>query len=246
MMKDLRIKKKARKKLMKKSNNPFLYILKKVRWPFGYLLFFVCSCHDEPPLQFTKWSHKDSMAYKIFVQHAFTEIDGIKVKVHNGDLITRTGNDFTSESLRSLNQKNKTYSHCGIASIEQDSVFVYHAVGGEFNPDQKLMRESFEKFSEPYNNRGIGVFRFSISEKEIISVTHTARMFYKNGLMFDLDFDLTTNDRMYCAEFVSKTYQQATLSLVFPISYIGKFSFVGVDDIFLHPDCRKIAAVVYK
>ena len=231
---------------MQKVNNPFLNILKKVRWPIGYLLFFVCSCHNEPQLHLLKWSHEDSAAYKIFVQHAFSEIAGMKKMIRNGDLVTRTGNDFTSESLRSLNQKNKTYSHCGIVSIEQDSVFVYHAVGGEFNPDQKLMRESFEEFSEPYNNRGIGLFRFSISEKEIISMTDTAKMFYKNGLMFDLDFDLTSNDRMYCAEFVSKTYQKASLSLVFSTSHIGKFDFVGVDDIFLHPDCRKIAAVVYK
>ena len=101
---------------MEKVNNPFLNILGKVRWPFGYLLFFVCSCHNEPQLHLLKWSHEDSAAYKIFVQHAFSEIAGIKNMIHNGDLVTRTGNDFTSESLRSLNQKNKTYSHCGIVN----------------------------------------------------------------------------------------------------------------------------------
>lgn len=212
----------------------------------GYLLFFVCACHNKEEVHKLKWTHEDSVAYKKLVQHAFRDIAAVKTNVQNGDLVTRTGNDFTSESLRTLNQKDKTYSHCGIVSIEHDSVFVYHAVGGEFNPDQKLLREPFENFSEPYNNRGIGLFRFSLEEKDKIALIDTAKHFYKNGLMFDLDFDLATNDRMYCAEFVSKTYQKASSSLIFPISHIGKFSFIGVDDIFLHPACRKIAAVVYK
>lgn len=231
---------------MKKSNNPFIYLPKKIRWPFGYLLFFAYSCINNTDVPQLKLTNEDSLKQKFFIQHAFTDIASIKKKVQNGDLITRTGNDFTSESLRSLNQKDKTYSHCGIVSIEHDSVFVYHAVGGEFNPDQKLLREPFENFSEPYNNRGIGLFRFSLSQQHILALIDLVKQLYNEGLMFDMDFDLSTNDRMYCAEFVSKTFHKAASSLEFPVSHIGNFEFVGVDDIFLHDSCRKIAAIVYK
>ncbi len=232
---------------MKRSNSPFIYILKKVRWPIGYLLFFASACSNHKEISTLVMSHEDSLSYKKFIQRAFTEIASIKKYVQNGDLITRTGNDFTSESLRSLNQKNKTYSHCGIVSIENDSIYIYHSVGGEFNPDQKLLRETFEIFSEPYNNRGIGIYRFKIDENDVQQVIATAQQFFKRGLMFDLDFDLKTNERMYCAEFVSKTYQKASNSkLLFSTSHIANFEFIGVDDIFLHPSCRKIASVVYK
>ncbi len=61
-------------------------------------------------------------------------------------MVLRTGNDFTSESLRQLSFTDKTYSHCGIASIENDSIFIYHALGGEWNPDEKLRRDPIELF----------------------------------------------------------------------------------------------------
>src|SRR4051812_41975620 len=61
--------------------------------------------------------------------------------IKSGDIITRLGSDITSEMIRQFNQKDKSFSHCGIASIEHDTVFIYHAIGGEFNPDQKLKRE---------------------------------------------------------------------------------------------------------
>ena len=82
--------------------------------------------------------------------------------IQNGDLILRTGRDFTSEIMRQLSTKDKTYSHCGIASIEHDSVFVYHSIGGEWNPDQKLRRDPFEIFCNPFENRGFGIFRYKL------------------------------------------------------------------------------------
>ena len=83
--------------------------------------------------------------------------------IKQGDLIVRTGKDFTSEMMRLLSAKDKTYSHCGIASIEHDSLFVYHAIGGEWNPDQKLRRDPFEIFCNPYENRGFGIFRYKLT-----------------------------------------------------------------------------------
>ncbi|UEG48697.1 hypothetical protein LK994_08615 [Ferruginibacter lapsinanis] len=167
--------------------------------------------------------------------------------IHSGDLITRTGNDFTSESLRQLNQKDKTYSHCGIASIENDSVFVYHALGGEFNPDQKIRRDAIETFSEPYSNRGIGIFRFRLNDNENDNVIKVVKKLYAMGLMFDMKFDLKTDDRVYCAEFVYKSYKVGSLDkLHFNISHIKNFAFIGVDDLFLNPLCIEQQRIVYK
>jgi hypothetical protein len=230
-----------------KKNNFIENALMKIRWPFGYLVFFICSCNQPSPVNMIVLSHADSVKETARIRNAFQEIEKIKTSIQTGDLITRTGNDFTSETLRNLNQRDKTFSHCGIAVIEDNSVFIYHALGGEFNPDQKLLRETLKTFAEPYSNKGIGVFRMNLTGSSMKQLQDEVQQRYKDGIMFDMDFDLQTEDRMYCAEFVAKSYRKVLHpQLEFNTSKLGKFKFIGVDDIFLNPHFKKLYSVVYK
>lgn len=189
----------------------------------------------------------DSILEERKATRAYVQIDSIQSTIQNGDIVLRTGNDFTSESLRSLNQRDQTYSHCGIASKENDSIFVYHALGGEWNPDQKIRRDPIEIFGDPYSNRGIGVYRFKLSEKDIENFLTTVKQLHKIGVMFDMKFDLNTHDQMYCAEFVYKSLLLGTKGRIqFTFSKIGNFTFTGIDDIFLHPLCHQQIKILYK
>jgi len=237
------------------------FIFKGIRWPLSRLIFLfitvgaVCipvfgamlSCNQKEVLNPLILSKQDSIDAQKLITRAFKSITAVKPNIQSGDLITRTGNDFTSQGLRTLNQRNQTYSHCGIASIENDSLFIYHALGGEWNPDEKLKREPFELFAEPYSNKGIGVFHFNLTDTTRQQLIKAAQNYYAAGLMFDMDFDLTTDNRMYCAEFIYKSFLKAShQQMVFNKSKIGRFIFIGVDDIFLHPLCSIKTAVVYK
>ena len=234
--------------LLLKKNNVVACLIK-LRWPLGCLLYFITlsSCSIEGRSPEIRSYTPDPAKEKLRISRAWEKIGSIKRFIKTGDLVTRTGNDFTSESLRSLNQRNKTYSHCGIASIENDSLFVYHALGGEFNPDQKIRRDRWEEFAEPFSNRGVGVFRFKILPPQVEATILTIRKYILADVTFDMDFDLATNEKMYCAEFVAKTYEKGSPEiLVFPRSRIRAFEFIGVDDIFLHPACDSITSTVYK
>ncbi len=218
-----------------------------IRWLSGCLIFFSVACKNKNSYKTYVPTKQDSLLQDAIIKRAYTQITGIKRSIQNGDLVTRTGNDFTSQSLRSLNQRDKTYSHCGIASIEHDSIFVYHALGGDFNPDQKIRRDAMEDFAEPYSNKGIGIFRFEVADSIKQNFVLVAKEFFCNGIMFDMDFDLKTDDRMYCTEFVYKSFIKASGNkLVFNRSHIKLFEFIGVDDIFLHPQCKLKAQLVYK
>ena len=227
---------------------------KKIRWPSGCLIFFeglffalIVSCHSTPPLHQLVITHKDSLHKEKVIQRAFINIALLKKYIQSGDVVTRTGNDFTSQSLRILNRRNQVYSHCGIASIENDSLFIYHAIGGEWNPDEKLKRDPWVLYAEPYSNTGIGIFRFQLPDSTLINLMKTVKDFYKQEIKFDMDFDLVTDNRMYCAEFISKSFAKASNQLIhFPTSNINGFVFMGVDDIFLHPMCKVKAEVLYK
>ncbi len=204
------------------------------RWLTGCLLFFG-ACRS--PVG------KAPQADPFFTR-AYDSIQQALPLLRNGDLVTRTGNDFTSESLRRLNRRDQTYSHCGIVSIENDTPFVYHALGGEFNPDQALLREPFTVFAAPQINRGFGIFRFSLHDTLLPRIISTVRLLYRAAIPFDMDFDLATNDRLYCAEFVMKAYRAGTQGwLRFDSSRLGNRLFAGVDDCFLQPRCREIKRI---
>ena len=218
------------------------------RWLLCCLLFFFAACTTNTG-SYNKLiiTAQDSIKAEAIIQRAFIQINAIEKTIRSGDLITRTGNDFTSESLRQLNQHDKTYSHCGIASIENDSVFIYHALGGEFNPDQKIRRDAFSLFCEPYNNRGIGLFRFQLPAAAITKVMAAVKQNYLAAIMFDMKFDLQTDDRMYCAEFVYKSFLSGTKNeLSFNISHLKNFAYIGVDDLFMNDACKELKRIIYK
>lgn len=227
---------------------------KEVRWLSGRLIFLsgltvtlFISCESKQQLRPLVLTARDSAENLRKTNQAFVAIRSLEKEILTGDLVTRTGNDFTSESLRKLNRRNKTYSHCGIASIENDTLFIYHALGGEWNPDEKLRRDTWVIFAEPYSNNGIGQFRFAITGNATTRLISQVQKLHKNGLPFDMDFDLATDERMYCAEFICKSFTGATKNEIsFTPSQIGNFRFIGVDDLFLHPSCKKMAEIKYR
>jgi Permuted papain-like amidase enzyme, YaeF/YiiX, C92 family len=190
---------------------------------------------------------EDAAREQARINRAFAAIDSLQPFIRSGDILLRSGNDFTSQSLQQMNLRNKNYSHCGIASIENGQVFIYHSLGGEFNPDQKICRDTLKHFSDPVSNRKIALYRYSIDSGLSKQVVETAKLMYRAGIMFDMKFDLATDDRMYCAEYVYKSLLLGSGGKIkCSTSHINDFEFVGVDDLFLHPLCHCVTGIIYK
>jgi hypothetical protein len=161
---------------------------------------------EEKDEQFIKTEKILKERKKIFYKNVLPDaLSAIK----SGDLITRMGTDITSILLSKINTTDTSYSHCGIAMIENDTVFIYHSMGGEFNPDQKMLRESIYRFASPENSKAIGIFRPKLTTAQMAVLTSNLLDKYEAGLMFDLDFDLATDKRQYCAEMVAKCLGKA-------------------------------------
>ena len=225
------------------------FILKKIinkRWLVGCLLFFVIACSSKNNYNNFATSKIDSIAAEQNVIASLDSISQYKKIVKTGDLIVRTGRDFTSETMRLLSTKDKTYSHCGIASIEHDSIFVYHSIGGEWNPDQKLRRDPFIFFCNPYENKGFGIFRYKITPDENVTLIKVVHKFYDKKIMFDMQFNLASDDRMYCSEFIYKAIKQATNNkIVLPGTIINNIKFIALDNLFINPFCTEIKRIKY-
>lgn len=214
---------------------------------FCCLLFFIASCSNKKDNDINGSSKKNSIKVELNIDEDFKAISQAKQYVKQGDLILRTGRDFTSDMMRRVSITDKTYSHCGIASFENDSLFVYHAIGGEWNRDQKLRRDSFELFCNPYENKGFGIFRYDLSRDEQLKVFTLIRNFYNNGIMFDMQFDLDTNDKMYCSEFVYKIIETTTGNKTkIPVDTLNSIKFIAIDNLFINPFCKQIKRVKFQ
>lgn len=220
------------------------YLIK--RRLFCCLLLFITACNYKVDNNRNISANQNSISDELNIDEDFKAIAQAKKFVKQGDLILRTGRDFTSDMMRRMSTTDKTYSHCGIASFENDTLFVYHAIGGEWNPDQKLRRDTFEFFCNPYENKGFGIFRYSLSNNEQLKVDSTIQNFYNSGTMFDMQFNLETNDRLYCSEFVYKTIEIATSDRVkISVDTMNSIKFIAVDNLFINAFCKQITRIKF-
>ncbi len=175
------------------------------------------------------------------LDNAYKSIDSSKKMIQNGDVIFRNGRDEVSQAARSMNRNDTSFSHCGLLFIEQDSVFVYHAIGGIYNPGQKLRRELLDSFCAPSENNAFGLYRYKLDEKEKVKLKQTVDNYYRSGLKFDMYFNYFSDDVMYCSEFVFKSLNQSVNGAYTKYVRTDTMPYgVTTDDIFNNENCRLI------
>lgn len=206
------------------------------RWPFGCLLFLLFCCNSKP-----------STNSRANIAINFKQIDSTKYLIKNGDLIFRNGTDDVSRAARSFNRVDTSFSHCGLLLIENDTAFVYHAIGGVYNPGNKLRRDPLDSFCSPLENDKFAIYRYELSPQQNDSLSTIIRNYYLAGLEFDLYFNFLTDDKMYCSEFVFKCLDKSLSGLLSNTIKAREWPFgVSPDDLFLYSGSRLIKRVDFK
>jgi hypothetical protein len=163
-----------------------------------------------------------------------------------GDIVVRLGNDMTSEMMRSMNLTDPSYSHAGIISREGDTVFVYHALGGELNPNEQIRKEPLWQFGRPNGSKALGIYRVQMDSATYQRLMEAVHSFYQRHMPFDNSFDLRTKDRLYCTEFVSCCFEQAFKDTgFFQRSTAGGKTYIAPDNLTGNKRALKVAAWKY-
>lgn len=231
------------------------------------LLFFVVACtdHGDDSKAFKSVALDDSV-----VKERWKIIHTIKDSIRDGDLILRCGNDLTSASFRDFSQQEKLYSHSGIALKYDRIMYVYSNMAGDINPSEIMRRDEVDSFLTPANNVAVGVYRYDITNEELRKLKAIINDHYVNELGFDMNFNLATDDRMYCAEMIAKTVESATNNrIIFSKSLIneelkGKYlkkllerkivpsakmanqkEYYALDNLYLNPYCREVSKIIF-
>ena len=167
--------------------------------------------------------------------------------LRTGDLVVRTGADMTSYMFSQMNQRDKTFSHCGLVVIEDGKPFIYHSIGGEDNPDHELRRDDAHFWFSPANNLGLGVVRLVHDTAKVPVLVSAIYQLYQQKKKFDMQFDLATDDRLYCAEFVYKVVNQSMSDpdYLTPTRFMG-YTYVGIDDLFLNRHATLVCSLRFK
>ena len=164
-----------------------------------------------------------------------------------GYIVLRMGQGADSYMLSQLNQKDKTYSHCGIVMMEEGYPFVYHSIGGEDTPDEVLRRDSACFFFSPRHNLALAVVQLDYPTECISKLKNIVSDYYNKKPKFDLKFDLKTDDKLYCAEFVYKAINQATCDTGYiKTTTLMGCTFVGIDNLFINSHANIIWQTKFK
>ena len=197
-------------------------------------------------------------------------INTMKDSIREGDLVLRCGNDFISESLSDFSQKEKLYSHSGVAIMDNGTMYIYSNMAGDINPDEIMRRDIADSFITPVHNIAVGIYRYDITTTELENLRNIIHTHYINKLQFDMNFDLVTDDKMYCAEMIAKPVESATNKrIIFSKSLIndelkGKYlkkllqrkivpsekmadqkEYYALDNLYFNQHCREVSKIIF-
>jgi hypothetical protein len=159
-------------------------------------------------------------------------------KFKSGDIILREGRSFVSQALRSFSQSDKHYSHAGIIQIINGQTYVCHVVAAEGNHSNKIRLEPIASFCNKDDNSSFAVFRTDVNS---ISIDSALMQYFKKGVSFDNDFDLKTDDKMYCTELVYKVLTTANRNEKFiNLSHGNGIDYVACDNLYQNSKTRLI------
>lgn len=135
--------------------------------------------------------------------------------LRTGDIIFRRGNSLLSQYVSSQDP-GSSFTHSGIMLINKHGAFVVHITTGE--PPEMLDKarvEPLQSFLSTRKASAAGVYRLHSNRTYLAqAAAQRALAFVEKGVVFDIDFDHSSPNQLYCTELVYRSYKEAGIDLV--------------------------------
>lgn len=154
-----------------------------------------------------------------------------------GDLIFRDSKGMWGSFFKNLSQHEKKYSHVGFIQVANGNVWVCHYI--DDNSCSGLKREELNAFADSRKCNAIGVYRFALSDEKRNNLKKLIDQCMLHPLPFDDQFDLNSDDQLYCTEWVSKTLLKAA-GIKIPATNIGGIKYIAPDNLYLNSSCKLV------
>ena len=137
--------------------------------------------------------------------------------LNDGDLLFVKGTTLRSRIVNFLNTNEKEYSHVGILRIINNTPFIIHSSpNNNFNNNHDVISKQklneFFKFNKVTN---VTIYRL---QSNFINIPTKASLFAESYLnrsvLFDHDFNLDNDNKLYCTELIWCAYKKAGIDLI--------------------------------
>ncbi|QPH41504.1 YiiX/YebB-like N1pC/P60 family cysteine hydrolase [Pedobacter endophyticus] len=152
----------------------------------------------------------------------------------SGDIICRLGNGFFSEYFKNMSPGEKKYSHVGVICKDGSNIDVIHTEASELTGVGFVKKESMETFLKEIEVWG--VYRLKANEEIQLAITQWAKAYLAKKTPFDLNFNSSNDNELYCTELVANCINKSFGNRVIkPTIAKNKPAVLYVSDIYLNP-----------
>ena len=160
-------------------------------------------------------------------------------EIENGFLVCRLGNGFFSNYFRKYASKEQKYSHIGIVSIENDSLFVCHSEVSELTGVGFVKRERLDSFLQNVENYDF--FELGYPDSTKFLVLKSIKSYCNKKIPFDLGFDSFDDSKLYCTELIATSINKAVDSIeIVPTLNLNNKILNSLDDIYQNKNVKKV------
>lgn len=133
--------------------------------------------------------------------------------LRSGDIIFRRGPSLESQAVVTFDG-GAVFSHVGIVVCQDGVTQVIHVVPAEGGPDI-TKTEPVEEYLRSDRALAAKAYRvISENPSQIKQAVEIAKDYARHQVPFDNNFDLASDDALYCTELVWRAYQKAGIDLL--------------------------------
>lgn len=152
--------------------------------------------------------------------------------LENGDIIYRLGDGIFSQYFKLTSKHEQLYSHSGIAVIHGSTISVIHSEASEITGIGKVKSEPISKFMR--NISVWAIYRVDTTQHVRNNIASIATEYATKNTPFDTDFNLESDDKLYCTELVALCINKAMQrQLIRPTGLLRGNRYYSVDDTYL-------------
>ncbi len=149
--------------------------------------------------------------------------------VEAGDIVLRAGKGRWSAYFRDMSQRERRFSHVGVVATNESGLVVVRASADDITGLGTFRAEPFADFIAGHDD--IAVFRVRAEQASRRAIA--AVCIGKIGTPFDMRFDLSNQDNVYCTELVWLSVNSVMGSAMIQPTTVKGREIVTVDECYL-------------
>lgn len=163
-------------------------------------------------------------------------------ELQTGDIVLRDSKGFLASMFRKMSLTERKFSHAGFIVKENNHNFVYHFIDGEKHSGLNI--DKLEDFTTNTECNSYVVYRPDYSSEQKIEIQKLITDPQNKSKAFDIDFNLKSDQSMYCTEWIYKCL--AATGLHPSVTKTCSAEYIAPDNLYLNNFVKRIAYVNYQ